>query len=90
VGCGGVLDGDLPQVTTDEQVLTCHEAASAVQRRLRTGMAAPGEVVRRQRFCLLPECRARFWAEADETRVKAVSTLSAMSNQVVIVAPLLP
>ena len=58
---GGVPYGNLRQVTTIELVLTCHEALGVVQRRLRGGMAAHGEVVLRQRFCFASECRALFF-----------------------------
>lgn len=57
----GFRYGNLRQVTTIELVLTCHEGAIFVQRRLRVRMAAHTEVVLRQRFCHAVECRARFF-----------------------------
>ena len=57
----GFRYGNLRQVTTIELVLTCHEAAAVVQRRLLRRMAAHEEVVLRQRFCFASECRALFF-----------------------------
>jgi hypothetical protein len=56
----GFRYGDLRQATTYKLVPACHEAVVGVQSRLRTRMAAPGEVVLRLRVCLGNECRAVF------------------------------
>ena len=53
--------GDLRQATTYKLVLACHGAVAVVLSRLRTRMAAPGEVVLRQRVCLGSGCRAVFF-----------------------------
>ncbi len=53
--------GDLRQATTYKLVLACHGAVAVVQSRLGTRMAAPGEVVLRQRVCLGSGCRAVFF-----------------------------
>jgi len=57
----GFRYGNLWQVTTIKLVLTCHEVAAVVHRRLRKCMAAHGESVLRQRFCYADECQALFF-----------------------------